>query len=93
MAVRPEVLGDGRRAIANLLRGKFTTQEGYPTMRRKWKIKRGARKMAKQGKTPELVKVQGVTIPPNSEVNEAFMRVGDDIQKRHIEAFKRLSDR
>ncbi len=62
-------------------------------MRRKWKIKRGARKMAKHMKTPELVNVQGVTIPPASEVNATFMQVGDDIQKRHIEAFKRLADR
>lgn len=62
-------------------------------MKKKWKIKRGARKMAKQVKTPELMKVQGVTIPPASEVNAAFMKVGDDIQKRHIEAFKRLADR
>ena len=62
-------------------------------MKRKRKIKRGARKMAKQIKSPELVKVQGVTIPPALEVNPAFMQAGDDIQKRHIEAFKRLADR
>lgn len=63
-------------------------------MRKKRTIKRGARKMAKQLKTPELAKkVQGVTIPPDSEVNATFMQVGDDIQKRHIEAFKRLADR
>lgn len=48
--------------------------------------------MAKPIKPPELVKVQGVTIPPALEVNPAFMQVGDDIQKRHIEAFKRLAD-
>jgi len=62
-------------------------------MRRQWKIKRGARKMAKQLKTQERVKVQGVTIPPGSEVNAAFMQVGNDIQKCHIESFKRLADR
>ena len=62
-------------------------------MRKKWKIKRGAWKMAKQVKAPELVKVQGVTIPPALEANPTFMQVGDDIQKRHIEAFKRLADR
>lgn len=64
-------------------------------MSRKRKIKKGARKMAKQVKTPELAKVQGVTItvPPASEINATFMQVGDDIQKRHIEAFKRLADR
>ena len=61
-------------------------------MKRKRKIKRGTRKMAKPIKPPELVKVQGVTIPPALEVNPAFMQVGDDIQKRHIEAFKRLAD-
>ena len=49
--------------------------------------------MAKQANSPEPVKNQGVTIPPASEVNAAFMRVGDDIQKRHIKAFKRLADR
>lgn len=27
------------------------------------------------------------------EVSEAFMRVGDEIQCRHIAAFKRLADR
>ncbi len=30
---------------------------------------------------------------PESQVHEAFMRVGDEIQRRHIEAFKRLADR
>ena len=54
---------------------------------------KGARKMAKPLKTQERVKVQGVTIPPSSEVNAAFMQVGDDIQKRHIEAFNRLANR
>lgn len=49
--------------------------------------------MAKQVKTPEPIEVQGVTIPLSLEVNAAFMKVGDDIQKRHIEAFKRLADR
>lgn len=49
--------------------------------------------MAKHLKTPEQVAVQGVTIPRASEVNLAFMQVGDDIQKRHIEAFARLADR
>ncbi len=49
--------------------------------------------MAKPVKASELMKVQGVTIPPASEVNPGFMKVGDDIQKRHIEAFKRLADR
>lgn len=62
-------------------------------MKRKGKIKRGARKMAKQIKSPELVNIQGVTIPPALEVNPAFMQVGDDIQTRHIEAFKRLANR
>ncbi len=62
-------------------------------MTRKWKLKRGARKMAKQVKTPKRVEVEAVTIPRASEVNAAFMQVGDEIQKRHIEAFKRLADR
>lgn len=49
--------------------------------------------MAKQVKTPKRVEVEAVTIPRASEVNAAFMQVGDEIQKRHIEAFKRLADR
>ncbi len=61
-------------------------------MRKKRKLKRGARKMAKPVKIQERVDVQQVTIPPASEVNAAFMKVGDAIQKRHIEAFKRLAD-
>lgn len=61
-------------------------------MRKKRKLKRGARKMAKSVKIQERVDVQQVTIPPASEVNAAFMKVGDTIQKRHIEAFKRLAD-
>ncbi len=48
--------------------------------------------MAKPVKIQERVDVQQVTIPPASEVNAAFMKVGDTIQKRHIEAFKRLAD-
>jgi hypothetical protein len=71
----------------------LTSPEGWPNMRNKRKLKRGARKMAKPVKASELMKVQGVTIPPASEVNPGFMKVGDDIQKRHIEAFKRLADR
>lgn len=62
-------------------------------MKRKRTIKRGAQKMAKPIKTPEPIKGQGVTIPPALEVNPAFMQVGDDIQKRHIKAFKRLANR
>ena len=61
-------------------------------MRRQRKIKRGARKMAKPLKIQELVKVQGVTIPPDSKVNAAFMQAGNDIQKRYFEAFQRLAD-
>jgi hypothetical protein len=49
--------------------------------------------MAKQVKTPEPAKFHGVTVPLASEVNADFIQVGDDIQKRHIEAFKRLADR
>ncbi|WP_173677048.1 hypothetical protein [Sulfobacillus sp. hq2] len=44
-------------------------------------------------KNPRRRGVQQITIPPASEVNEAFMTVGQQIQKRHIEAFKRLADR
>ncbi|AEJ39569.1 hypothetical protein TPY_1379 [Sulfobacillus acidophilus TPY] len=49
--------------------------------------------MAKHVKTQERVDISQVTIPPASEVNAEFMKVGDNIQKRHIEAFKRLADR
>lgn len=49
--------------------------------------------MAKVVKVPEHIDVQRITIPPASEVNEAFMKVGDTIQQRHLEAFKRLADR
>ena len=31
--------------------------------------------------------------PPGSQVNAAFLKVGDTIQRRHIEALKRLADR
>lgn len=62
-------------------------------MSKKWHLKKGTRKMAKQVKARDLVEVDRVTIPPASEVNAAFMQVGDEIQKRHIEAFKRLADR
>ena len=48
--------------------------------------------MAKPLKIQELVKVQGVTIPPDSKVNAAFMQAGNDIQKRYFEAFQRLAD-
>jgi hypothetical protein len=56
-------------------------------------LKRGTQKMAKLVKVPEHIDVQRITIPPASEVNAAFMKVGDMIQQRHREAFKRLADR
>ena len=49
--------------------------------------------MEQLAKFPSRRGVQQITIPPASEVNEAFMKVGQRIQKRHIEAFKRLADR
>jgi len=57
------------------------------------KLTRGQLKMAKIVKIQERIDVQQITIPPASEVNAAFMLVGETIQKRHIEAFKRLADR
>lgn len=49
--------------------------------------------MAKRVKIPAHRDVQRITIPPASEVNPDFMKVGDVIQQRHIEAFRRLAGR
>ncbi len=62
-------------------------------MSKKWHLQKGTRKMTKQVKARDLVEVDRVTIPPASEVNAAFMQVGEEIQQRHIEAFKRLAER